>query len=281
MKIFITGITGSLGTAVTKELLSQTEAQIFGYSRDEHRQQKFIKDDRITLILGDIRDRDRLLESTRGMDLIFHFAALKHVDLLELNPEESIKTNVEGTENVLHAQRLNRVPRVVLSSTDKAALPINTYGFCKALAEKLVMRNSKNVVCRYGNVLASNGSVVPIFVESLKRAGHVNLTDEQMNRFFITLEAASKFVVTCGLGPVGGLHIPEMKSAKMIDVASAIAQILDLSQLKVKIVGMRPGEKISECLRAPHEGDSVFSDTAERFTKMELLDLLYPIVRAL
>jgi UDP-N-acetylglucosamine 4,6-dehydratase len=281
MRVFVTGITGSLGTAVTKELLKNKNIRIFGYSRDEHRQKKFIKDSRITLILGDIRDKDRLLESTRRMDIIFHFAALKHVDLLESNPEESIKTNVIGTENILYAQRLNKIERVVLSSTDKAALPINTYGFCKALAEKLVLRNQNNVVCRYGNVLASNGSVVPLFVKSLRDNGEIDLTDSQMNRFFISLEDAAKFVVDCGLNQKGGLHIPEMKSAQMKDVADTIAKVLEIKKYKTKIVGIRPGEKISECLRAPHEGVPVFSDTAKKFSAQELEKILTPIVRSL
>ncbi len=282
MKIFITGITGSLGTEVTKQLLAhEPSVQIFGYSRDEQRQQKFIKDPRITLILGDVRDRERVLESTRNMDIIFHFAALKHVDLLEANPEESIKTNVEGTENILHAQRLNHIPRVVLSSTDKAALPINTYGFCKALAEKLVLRNQNNVVCRYGNVLASNGSVVPIFVRSLLRDNQVNLTDKKMNRFFIRLEDAAQFVLLCGLEGPGGLHIPPMKSARMTDVAQTIAKVLEITKYKTNVVGIRPGEKLTECLRAPHEGKAVFSDTSRKFTQRELLHLLTPIVRSL
>lgn len=281
MKVFVTGITGSLGTAVTHELLKNPDIEIIGYSRDEHRQQKFIKDSRITLVLGDIRDRRRLLEATRGVDIIFHFAALKHVDILEANPEESIKTNITGTENILHAQRINRINRVVLSSTDKAALPINTYGFCKALAEKLVLRNKSNVVARYGNVLASNGSVVPIFIKSLIKNQSVDLTDDKMNRFFIRLEDAAKFVVKSGFESIGGLEIPDMKSALMTDVVDIVARVLNISDYKTNVVGIRPGEKISECLRAPHEGKAVFSDTAEKYTGAQLYDLLEPIVRGL
>lgn len=281
MKVFVTGITGSLGTAVTHELLKNPDIEIIGYSRDEHRQQKFIKDPRVTLVLGDIRDRRRLLEATRGVDIIFHFAALKHVDILEANPEESIKTNITGTENILHAQRINRINRVVLSSTDKAALPINTYGFCKALAEKLVLRNKSNVVARYGNVLASNGSVVPIFIKSLIKNQSVDLTDDKMNRFFIRLEDAAKFVVKSGFESIGGLEIPDMKSALMTDVVDIVARVLNISDYKTNVVGIRPGEKISECLRAPHEGKAVFSDTAERYTGAQLYDLLEPIVRGL
>lgn len=282
MRILITGITGSLGTAVTKELLqSLPKVQVFGYSRDELRQKQFMKDPRVTLILGDVRDKERMLESARKMDLIFHFAALKHVDLLEDNPEESIETNIRGTQNILHAQRIHKIPRVVLSSTDKAALPINVYGSSKALAEKLVLRNKNNVVTRYGNVLASNGSVVPTFVQSLERGNKIEITDADMSRFWIRLEDASRFVIKSAVEIPGGLKIPDMKAAKTIEVGLAIAEILGKKNPTIVHVGRRPGEKLSECLRTEYEGDELFSHTAEQFSKAELIDLLTPIVKGL
>lgn len=276
--IFISGISGTLGTEITRQLLDMPNMNIFGYSRDEFKQQKFLYKDKVTMILGDVRDRDRLLEATRGMDLIFHFAALKHVDVLELNPEESIRTNVNGTENILYAQRINKIPRVCLSSTDKAAYPINTYGLCKALSERLVLRNKNNVVVRYGNVLASRGSVIPIFIETLKNENTAYITDSQMTRFFIKIEDASKFVIDSAFGTSGGLKIPPMKAAKMTTVAEVINRLLGKSVFKIAISGVRPGEKMAECLTTDYEGDMVTSDTCEHFTSYELEDLLKPIV---
>jgi len=282
MKVFITGITGSLGTAVTKYLLEHyPDCQIYGYSRDELRQQKFMRDKRITLTLGCIRDRDRLLEATRGMDIIFHLAAVKHVDLLELNPEEAASVNIDGTRNVLYAQRMNRIPRVVLSSTDKAVYPVNAYGDSKAMAEKLILRNPKNLVFRWGNVIASNGSVVPQFVKSIKDHQTAYVTDTNMIRFWITLNEAAKFIVTNSLDQnSSGLIIPEMRAAKVVDVALAVAAILGVSTT-IKTTGPRPGEKLSECLRTQYEGAEIHAHTVPQFSMDELIQTLTPVVQAI
>src|SRR4051812_32937696 len=137
MKYLITGISGTLGQAVLKLLTQDPENEIIGISRDECKQAALPKQERLTLYLGDIRDRERVLEASRGCEVIFHFAALKHVDLLEANPEEGIYTNILGTDNVLHAQRINKIRRVILSATDKGAYPINLYGMTKGIAERL------------------------------------------------------------------------------------------------------------------------------------------------
>lgn len=280
MKVFITGITGTLGTEVTRQLLKYSADEVVGYSRDEFKQQGFLFKKDVTLYLGDVRDRERLVEATRGSDIIFHFAALKHVDILESNPEESVETNIQGTRNVLFAQRINKIPRVVLSSTDKAAYPVNVYGFCKAISERLVLRNSNNVVCRYGNVLASRGSVIPSFIASIKNRGVANITSEDMTRFFIRIEDAASFIISSAKGS-GGLKIPDMKAAKMTSIAQSISDLLGKSNLETRIIGTRPGEKLSECLRTEFEGGDIFSSTAKQFSQKELTTLLRPIVEAL
>lgn len=278
-KILITGITGTLGTEVSQMLLTDPSFHVFGFSRDEQKQRLFKKHPRLTMILGDVRDQRRLIESTRDIDLILHFAALKCVDTLEDNPEESIATNIEGTMNVLGAQRINKIPRVVLSSTDKAVYPINVYGECKAIAEKLMLRNKNNVVIRYGNVLASRGSVVPTFIKSLKKNKSAEVTHEDMTRFFITPEQASDFVVQCAFGKHGGLKIlGSMKAVGILELVMVLAKMLNIEKPRIKVTGMRPGEKMHEHLIADHEGLPVDSRNAPRYSEQELIDLLTPIV---
>lgn len=283
MNIFITGITGTLGQAVLADLLKDEKHHVFGYSRDEKKQSEIPPHERLTLILGDVRDQRRLNESTRGMDLILHFAALKRVDTLELNPEESIETNVNGTINILGAQRINKIRRVVLSSTDKACKPINVYGYCKALSEKLVLRNKNNVVVRYGNVLGSRGSAVPAFIESISKNSQVSLTHKEMTRFFIKIEDAASFVLDCAMRADGGLRIYEkMKACKMTDLIDVIAGAFGDTTYSIKDIGMRPGEKIHEDLYHEYElGRSLNSQTAPQFTKSELKGLVEPLVAQL
>lgn len=273
MKALITGISGTLGGHVSRRLL-QASATVIGYSRDEQKQMAILPHPNLTLYLGDVRDRDRLIECSRGVDVIFHFAALKCVDKLEENPEESVQTNIIGTQNVLHAQRLNGIKRVVLSSTDKACLPRNVYGFCKATAERLVLRNSNNVVCRYGNVLASRGSVVPKFMESLKSEGKAYVTDKKMTRFFILQEDAAEFVIRSAAEKTGGLKIPPMKACTIPELVDAIATRLSIPKYTIQETGIRPGEKIHEHLRSGFEGVEMTSETAPRFTKDELCKLI-------
>jgi FlaA1/EpsC-like NDP-sugar epimerase len=279
MTALITGITGTLGTIVAERLL-EDGSTVRGFSRDECKQAKIPRHERLTLYLGDVRDRDRLVEAARGVGLIYHFAALKHVDQLEANPEEAVQTNILGTENVLHAQRMLGIPRIVLTSTDKAAYPVNAYGMSKGIAERLVLRNPNNVVCRYGNVLASRGSVVEAFVRSLRDEKAVSVTDSQMTRFWITQEDAASFVLSAAAGG-GGLKIPTMKMASVTQIAAAVASCMNIHSYQTRHVGVRPGEKLSECLRTEHEGEEVYSHRAARFTDDELFQLLKPIVRRL
>lgn len=277
-KIFITGITGSLGQAVSKKLLEAPENKIIGFSRDEQKQRALLPHKNQTLVLGDVRDQRRVLEATRDCDYIFHFAALKCVDTLEANPEESIATNVLGTENIMGAQRTNKIKSVVLSSTDKAVYPINVYGNCKALAEKLVLRNSHNVVVRYGNVMASRGSAIPYFIKTLKEEGKIYITDKNMTRFFIRIEDAAQFVIDKAFGSVSGLHIFNMKSISIIELGMAISEIIGVKKPNISITGIRPGEKIHEDLIAHHEGIYLNSDNSKRYSKKEIFKMLEPLV---
>lgn len=280
MKYLITGITGTLGQAVTKLCLDDPNAEVIGVSRDEQKQRLIAPHRRLKLHLGDVRDRERMLELCQGVDVIFHFAALKCVDSIEADPYEAFKTNVIGTENLLFAQSMWRIPRIVLASTDKAAYPVNAYGASKAMAERLVLARPNNAVCRYGNVIASRGSVVPVFVKTLKDERSVSITDERMTRFLIRIEDAARFVYAAAHGTDGGLRTPDMKAAPMTLVAEAVAGLLGVDQYESKIVGIRPGEKIHECLRMSHEGKESHSNTCAQFTKEELSELLAPIVRA-
>lgn len=278
----ITGITGTLGQEVSRILLRDTAFKLIGYSRDEMKQMALKAHPRLTLYLGDVRDRDRLIEASRNCQLIYHFASLKCVDKLEENPDEAKKTIVDGTDNVLHAQRLNGVPRVVLSSTDKAVYPINSYGKCKALAEDLVLRNKNNVVVRYGNVIASRGSVIPQFVKSIMESNSVLLTHKDMSRFFLTPEEAANFVIDSSFEKSGGLKIPDIKATRITNIVSALATILGKKPNSV-IVGIRPGEKIHEDLKTEDEGDGqrLTSASGPQFTEKELILKLRPIVDSL
>lgn len=289
MKYLITGITGSLGTAVAKILDKKEHCELIGYSRDEFKQTQLLAaaglSCPVTLYLGDVRDRDRLIEASRGVDMLFHFAALKHVDKIEENPEEAIATNIRGTENVMHAQRVNKIPRVVLSATDKGVYPINVYGATKLISERLVLRNPNNIVCRYGNVLASRGSVIPTFINSLKKHHTINLTHNDMTRFWIRLEQAAAFVVESAHREQGGLCIPAMRCASVLNVGKAIAELLSIERPHVKLTGVRAGEKIHESLTTEYEGPVQFEFKSNNedatYTPLELEHLLRPIVMEL
>lgn len=281
MKVFISGISGSLGSEVCKQLLEQGVHQITGYSRDEHKQKSFPYRKDVQLYLGDVRDRDRLLEATRGADIIFHFAAFKHVDSAELQPEECIATNVAGTNNILFCQRMNKVKRVVFTSTDKAVDPVNVYGCTKLIGERLVLRNPNNIVAKYGNVIASNGSVIPLFVKSLKQEKKVYITESQMTRFFIRIQDAASFVIEKAFGEKGGLYIPEMRACTIETLAECVAKVMGVSNYGIINFGMRPGEKMHEQLTSQYDDTVIRSDTAIPFTKKELTELIRPSVEAL
>jgi UDP-N-acetylglucosamine 4,6-dehydratase/5-epimerase len=254
--IFITGATGSFGKACLDVLLREHEPKtVRVFSRDELKQSemqvRYRDDNRVRFFLGDVRDRERLVRATHNVDLIIHAAALKQVPACEYNPFEAVQTNVMGAENVVAAAIENDVPRLIQLSTDKAVNPVNLYGATKLAAEKIVTqansyaadRGGRFANVRYGNVVGSRGSVVPIFVEQA-RTGTFTITDERMTRFWITLPQAVEFVLSCLRIMEGGeVFVPKIPSMRVTDIAEAISP-----EAERVITGIRPGEKLHEVM---------------------------------
>lgn len=262
--ILITGGTGSWGQQLTLQLLRDHDPRhIWIYSRGEHKQvemKRRFQDDRLQYIIGDVRDRDRLSLVTAGVDYIFHLAALKHVPVCEDNPWETVQTNIIGTQNVVDAAVKNHVRKVVDVSTDKAVDPFNLYGVTKACGEKLVIAANKisdrtAFVCvRGGNVLGTNGSVVPLFKEQLIKNNEVTITDPRMSRFFMRLEEAIGLVLHAAVHTIGGeVVVMKMPAARIEHLAAVMARRVGNSNSKVRTIGIRPGEKLYEVLVSRYE----------------------------
>ena len=267
-KILITGGTGSFGNAVLNEYLNNKKFnKIIILSRDEAKQhymsQKF-NSDKIEYILGDVRDKSRMEETILDVDVVFHAAALKQVPSNELNPQEAIKTNINGTENVINACIKNRIKKLILLSTDKAVYPINTMGLTKAIAERLMLNKFKNYktsisVVRYGNVLNSRGSVVETFINQLldKNCKSITLTDIRMSRFLLPLSDAVKLVEIAEKSKnYGEIFVKKAPSVKIIDLAKACMSLLNIKK-KINFIGIRAGEKLHEILISKEE--SIFT----------------------
>jgi len=255
--ILITGGTGSLGRALTKTILERWPdvKRLVIYSRDEQKQFQMAQDypeskyGAIRYFIGDVRDLDRLKRAINGIDYVIHAAAMKHVHIAEYNPDECIKTNVGGAENVIKACLSSNVSRLVALSTDKACAPINLYGATKLTSDKLFIaannirgfQDIKFSVVRYGNVIGSNGSVVPFFL-SKRRLASLPITDTKMTRFSISLKDGVKMVLFALEHAMGGeIFVPKIPSYRVVDVATAVAP-----NAKQEIIGIRPGEKIHE-----------------------------------
>lgn len=258
--ILVTGGTGSFGQKFTEIALRDHRPKAVRiFSRGEllqiQMEQRF-NDPRLRFLIGDVRDRKRLTRAMNGVDVVVHAAALKHVPACEYNPIEAIRTNVDGTLNLIDAAIDSRVDRVMLISTDKAVHPINLYGATKMVAEKVMIqgnsytgREKPRFSCvRYGNVIGSRGSVIPVFLEQ-KKSGRITITDERMTRFWIQLEQGVRFVISSLQRMQGGeIFVPRLPSMRLMDLADAIAP-----EAEKVFTGIRPGEKIHEVLITENE----------------------------
>ena len=259
-KILITGGTGSLGQALTKRLL-ETDVEIIRIlSRNERNQiemESKFKNEKLRFLLGDIRDLDRFTRAVEDIDIVFHAAALKHVPKIEYNPFEGIKTNVNGSQNVIDACLKENLEKAVAVSTDKAASPLNVYGATKALMEILFVaantfskpgkQKTKFITVRYGNVLGSSGSVVPIFIDQIKNKKKITITDPEMTRFSINMDEALDFILKATeIGEGSDIFIPKMKAYSIMDIKNVLNELL--GDTGEEIVGIRLGEKLHEVL---------------------------------
>jgi UDP-N-acetylglucosamine 4,6-dehydratase/5-epimerase len=259
--VLVTGGTGSFGHAFVRHVLDHHQpAAVRIFSRDELKQwemqRRFGDDPRLRFLIGDVRDGDRLRRAFDGVDVVVHAAALKHVPVCEYNPFEAVQTNVIGAENVVSAAIDAAVPRTIALSTDKAVNPVNLYGATKLCAEKIVAQGNaysggsvaRFASVRYGNVVGSRGSVVPLFLEQAK-SGSVTITDESMTRFWITLDQSVRFVLEClGRMEGGETFVPKIPSARILDIADAVAPGAER-----RLIGIRPGEKLHEVLLTADE----------------------------
>lgn len=258
--LMITGGTGSFGHAVLHRFLATDIAEIRIFSRDEKKQddmRKKYNHSKLKFYLGDVRDYQSVLNATRHVDFIYHAAALKQVPSCEFYPLEAVKTNVLGTENILEAAIQNKVKRVVCLSTDKAAYPINAMGISKALMEKVAIakaralgENAQTTICctRYGNVMASRGSVIPLWVEQIKAQKEITLTDPNMTRYMMTLDDAVDLVLYAfENGKNGDLFVQKAPAATLAVLAEALKALYQ-SNANIRIIGTRHGEKLYETL---------------------------------
>ena len=263
--LLITGGTGSFGNAVLERFLNTDIKEIRVFSRDEKKQddmRKLYMSPKLKFYIGDVRDYSSILPATRGVDYVYHAAALKQVPSCEFYPMEAVKTNVIGTENVLEACIANDVDRVVCLSTDKAVYPINAMGISKAMMEKVIVAKSRNigqkrtVICctRYGNVMASRGSVIPLFMESIQSGKPLTITDPEMTRFMMTLDDAVDLVLFAfNHGNNGDIFVQKAPAATIQVLAEALTVLLEVPKHPIKVIGTRHGEKLYEALLSREE----------------------------
>lgn len=262
--LMITGGTGSFGNTVLKRFLSTDVGEIRIFSRDEKKQDDMriaFNTQKLKFFIGDVRDYDSIFQATKGVDFVFHAAALKQVPSCEFYPMEAVRTNVIGTENVLNAATANGVARLVVLSTDKAVYPINSMGITKAMAEKLMVAKARSqlvgetVFCatRYGNVMASRGSVIPLFVSQLKEGKPLTVTDPNMTRFLMSLEDSVDLVLHAFThGEQGDIFVQKAPASTVADLAQAIKDLFKSGE-PVRIIGTRHGEKLYESLISREE----------------------------
>ena len=261
-RIFVSGATGSWGQTLIRMLLANyNPAEIVCFSRGELQQvlmQRKFQDPRLKFVIGDVRDYEAVRFAMKDTDIVFHLAALKHVPICEDHPQEAIKTNITGTSNIVNAAIENGVDKVIDVSTDKAVEPLNLYGMTKSVGEKLIIQgndlstHTKFVCIRGGNVMGSNGSVIPYFIEQIKSGGPVTITDLNMTRFFLTLEEAITLLFKAAEDSVGGeTFVMNMPACYIRDIADVLMETY--GQVELKEIGSKPGEKLDEMLISKHE----------------------------
>lgn len=263
--LLITGGTGSFGNAVLDRFLDTDIKEIRIFSRDEKKQEdmrRTYRNDKLKFYIGDVRDYNSIDYALKGVDYVFHAAALKQVPSCEFYPMQAVQTNVIGTENVLNACINNKVKRVVCLSTDKAAYPINAMGISKAMMEKVAIAKARQVnpedtlitVTRYGNVMASRGSVIPLFIDQMRRCEDITVTDPNMTRFMMSLPDAVELVLYAfENGRQGDLFIQKAPAATIECLAKAMTELFGSQETGIKIIGTRHGEKLYETLATREE----------------------------
>ena len=283
--ILITGGSGSFGNAFVQHLKSEDLKEIRIFSRDEKKQEdmrKHYNSSKLKFYIGDVRDHNSVLNAMRGVDHVFHAAALKQVPSCEFHPIQAVKTNIIGTENVLECAIVCDVKRVVCLSTDKAVYPINSMGISKAMMEKVAIAKSRNsnstVICviRYGNVMASRGSVIPLFVEQIRSSNPLTITNPKMTRFMMSLPDAVNLVLYAfNNGNSGDIFIQKAPAATIETLAIALSTILEVPEHKLNIIGTRHGEKLYETLLTREE--MIFAEDLGDYyrIKPDLRDLNY------
>lgn len=258
--VLITGGTGFLGRALITEILKYNPQSIRVFSRDEVKHhlvlEQFKYHPKLRSLIGDVRDYTRLLRAMNNVDIVIHAAALKRLDILEYNVSESIQTNINGTLNVVHACLENNVEKAVFVSSDKACSPVNTYGACKLVSEKIFIesnysKGSKRTAftcVRYGNVLESTGSVIPFFESKIKSKQKIPLTDERMTRFIISPQQAVELVMNAlKYGKGGEIFVPKLPAFRIIDLITILKEKYQANN-ETEVIGLRPGEKIHELM---------------------------------
>ena len=266
--ILVTGGTGSFGKVIVSNLLQFDPREIVIFSRDEDKQHNLInyyhnheKKHKLRFVIGDVRDKERVMEITRNIDIIFHAAALKHVPYCEFHPYEAVKTNIVGAQNVKNAAISNNVAKVIAISTDKAVTPVNAMGMSKAIQEKIMISNSGRehnttiAMVRYGNVIASRGSVIPFFLEKIQKKEQLSVTHKEMTRFLLTLQDAIDLVFYALINMKGGeIFVKKAPSCNVYELAKVIGEVFGKDKnYPINIIGVRPGEKIHETLVSESE----------------------------
>lgn len=271
----ITGGTGSWGKELTSKLLALGPREIRIFSRNEFAQvemQRSMNDNRLRFIIGDIRDMSAVTAACKNVDYVFHLAALKHVPICEKQPDEALKTNVLGTENVIKASIMQGVKKVIDVSTDKAVDPVNFYGMTKAYAEKLMIRaNSLGEITRFvcirgGNVIGTQGSIVPYFRELIRQNKNIPLTSPLMTRFFLTVSEAIELLLKASVDSQGGeIFVMKMKTCNISDLAEVLIEKLASSSLQTYDIGIRLGEKLHEVLVSEYEASRTYPFGAQYY----------------